>query len=225
MTLHWARSLPPASVALLARKVVGAVLLVTHSVAVDESLLRVADEVQLDLAVDAVVVDVLCVEEDTLATEERLLLHALWPFEILVHELWLLSALLPGRLGGLESLGSDVDLLLLNIACWRNNASGLAGRVCDGVEHGLPVLEGSYLLWLSGGRALSGSGDALRLALALGCGALALLKGLVDASLELAVIAHEANDLLERELDEIARHLSCVVLSHNLLDGWVQQES
>ena len=228
MTLHWARSLPPASVALLARKVVGAVLLVTHSVAVDESLLRVAGEVQLDLAVDAVVVDVLCVEEDTLATEKLLLLHAFWPFERFVLELWLLSGLLsgllPGRLGGLERPGSDALLLLLDIACWRNNASGLAGRVSDGLEHGLPVLEGSYLLWLSGGRALSGGGDALRLALTLRCGALALVKGLVDASLELAFLAHDAKDLLERELDEIARHLSCVALAHNLLDSRVQQD-
>ena len=206
----------------------GAVLLVTDSVAVDEGPLRVAGEVQLDLAVDAVVVDVLCVEVDTLATEERLLLHAFWPFERLVLELWLLSGLLsgllPGRLGGLESPGSDALLLLLDIACWCNNASGLAGRVCDGLEHAFPVLEGSYLLWLSGGRALIGGGDALRLALALGCGALALLKGLVDASLELAFIAHEADDGLERELDEIARHLSYVVLANNLLDSRVQQD-
>ena len=225
-TLHWARSLPPASVALLARKVVGAVLLVTHSVAVDESLLRVAGEVQLDLAVGAVVVDVLCVEVDTLATEERLLLHVLWPCELLGPELWL-SGLLPGRLEGLERLDSNVRfLLLLCVGSLRNNASGLAGRVRDGLEHGLPGQGGdwSFLRWLSGGHALSGGGDALRLALALGCGALALLKGLVDASLELAFIAHEANDGLERELDEIAHHLSYVVLANNLLDSRVQQD-
>ena len=94
MTKRWARSLPPASVALLERKVVGAVLLVAHFVAVDESPLRVACEVQLDLAVDAVVVDVVRVEEDTLATEEVRLLYAHWPFELHV-----LERLLPGRLG------------------------------------------------------------------------------------------------------------------------------
>ena len=216
-----------ASVALPERKVVNAVLLVTLPVAVGESPLRVAGGVQLDLAVAALEFDAF-VDRDTLATEERLLRHAVWPFERLALELLLLSGLLsgllPGRLGGLERPGSDALLLLLDIACRRNNASGLAGRVSDGLEHAWPVLEGSYLLWLSGGRALSGGGDALRLALTLCCGALALLKGPVDASLELAFMAHEANDLLERELSEIARHLSCVALAHNLLDSRVQQD-
>ena len=232
-------SLPAA--AILEVQVVGAVPLMAKLVAVGESLKWVAREVHLNPAVDAVEVLLLSVVEDALATKEIQLFQTVG----LLRELKLsicvlcegetrLFLLLPLSLLFLGGLGSDL-LLLLDSGLLLSGLLALWLRLLDGDEHLLPIVLGRLLHlggnwslhhWLGGGgdHALIGAGGAA-LVLAVGRGVLDHFKGQVDTASELVVVAQEDNYLLDGLLNELADHLSCEVLTNDLLDVVVQKET